>query len=232
MQTASALSADNDLPDIELAQRIAAGDRGCLQRMIRRYNQRLYRTARSILKDDAEAEDAVQEAYLLAYRAIGGFRGDAKLSSWLVRIVVNESIERMRRRNRRAEVIELGGDREPEDATTDTSDNDTLPEQPENAAMRAEIRRLLESKIDRLPEAFRVVFVLRAVEDLTVDETAQCLGIPEATVRTRYFRAKALLREALAREIDWSLEDAFGFAGERCDRIVAGVLARVDDRKA
>ena len=102
-------------------------------------------------------------------------------------------------------------------------------EQPDRAAMRAEMRRLLEAKIDQLPDGFRTVFVLRALEEMSVDEAAVCLGIPPATVRTRYFRAKGLLREALAREIDFSIGDAFAFAGERCDRIVAGVLARLEN---
>lgn len=107
--------------------------------------------------------------------------------------------------------------------------NENAPEQPERAALRAETRRLIEAKINQLPDAFRTVFVLRAVEEMTVDETAVCLGIPEATVRTRYFRAKGLLREALAREIDFRLGEAFSFAGDRCDRIVAGVLRQLID---
>lgn len=220
---------EKDLPDVEMARRIAAGDRDALRQLMRRYNQTLYRTARSILKDDAEAEDAVQEAYILAYRAMGGFRGDAKLSTWLVRIVVNESIGRARKRSRRAEVIQLNGSMEQNDDAAEVPMNEASSEQPERAAMRAEMRRLLEAKIDQLPDAFRTVFVLRALEEMSVDEAAVCLGIPPATVRTRYFRAKGLLREALAREIDFSFGDAFAFAGERCDRIVAGVLARLEN---
>lgn len=220
---------EKDLPDAEMARRIAAGDRDALRQLMRRYNQTLYRTARSILKDDAEAEDAVQEAYILAYRAMGGFRGDAKLSTWLVRIVVNESIGRARKRSRRAEVIQLNGSMEQNDDAAEVPMNEASSEQPERAAMRAEMRRLLEAKIDQLPDGFRTVFVLRALEEMSVDEAAVCLGIPPATVRTRYFRAKGLLREALAREIDFSFGDAFAFAGERCDRIVAGVLARLEN---
>lgn len=220
---------EKDLPDVEMARRIAAGDRDALRQLMRRYNQTLYRTARSILKDDAEAEDAVQAAYILAYRAMGGFRGDAKLSTWLVRIVVNESIGRARKRSRRAEVIQLNGSMEQNDDAAEVPMNEASSEQPERAAMRAEMRRLLEAKIDQLPDAFRTVFVLRALEEMSVDEAAVCLGIPPATVRTRYFRAKGLLREALAREIDFSFGDAFAFAGERCDRIVAGVLARLEN---
>lgn len=224
--------ADRELPDPEIARRIAAGDEDTFRMLMRRYNQSLYRAARSILKDDAEAEDAVQEAYLLAYQAIGKFRGDAKLSTWLVRIVVNEAIGRLRKRKRQAEVIQLDGTTNPFDEDAEMNMSALSPEQPERAAIRAQSRRLLEAKIDELPDTFRTVFVLRAIEEMTVEEAAVCLGIPEATVRTRYFRAKSLLREALAREIDVALEDAFAFAGARCDRIVAGVLARLKDLQA
>ena len=232
MHPASVKVATPDLSDLELARQIAAGNWDALTLLMRRNNQALYRAARSILKDDAEAEDAVQDAYIHAYKAMDQFRDDAKLSTWLVRIVVNEALGRLRKRSRRAEIIQLDdstpqslGDGEPE--MTESS-----PEQPERSASRAQTRRLLEAKIDQLPDAFRVVFVLRALEEMSVDEAATCLGIPAATVRTRYFRAKGLLREALAREIDFSLGDAFSFAGARCDRIVAGVLARLQGAQA
>ncbi len=234
MHSTSVTPAGNDLPDTDtnIARRIAAGDLDALRLLMRRYNQTLYRTARSILRDDAEAEDAVQEAYLLAYQAMGGFRGDAKLSTWLVRIVANEAIGRARKRSRRAEIIGLNGQTQQNGETAEVTMNEASPEQPEGAALRAETRRLIEAKIDLLPDSFRAVFVLRAVEEMTVEETAACLSIPPATVRTRYFRARGLLREALAREIDVSFDDAFAFAGERCDRIVAGVLARLKDSQA
>ena len=230
MQPAPAQLDFMDMSDAEIARRIVAGDRTIFTAMMRRHNQTLYRTARSILKDDAEAEDAVQEAYLLAYRAMSGYRAEAKLSTWLVRIVVNEAIGRKRKQNRRAEVIWLSGDSETDAKPSGTDDMDEAShDQPERAAMRAETRSLIEASIDSLPDAFRTVFVLRAVEELTVEETSVSLGIPPATVRTRYFRARALLRDALAREIDFSIAGAFGFAGERCDRIVSGVLARLPD---
>lgn len=222
----------NEAPDGELARRIAAGDQHAFRFLMRLHNQRLYRTARSILRDDAEAEDAVQDAWVLAYRAIGGYRGDAKLSTWLVRIVVNEAIARSRKRSRRAEIIRLDGDTESNAGNGAETMAVSPSEQPERRALDAETRRLLERKIDDLPEAFRAVFVLRALEEMTVEETAETLGIPEATVRTRFFRARGLLREALAREIDFALEDAFAFAGARCDRIVAGVLARIKSWQA
>lgn len=227
VQTAIATKPADDLADAEIARRIAAGDEDALCLMMRRYNQPLYRAARSILKDDGEAEDVVQETYVQAYKAMGGFRGDAKLSTWLTRIAVNEALGRARKHKRRAEIIQLADTPEPRDEAAEPYMDQAAPEQPESAALRIEVRRLIESKIDGLPDAFRSVFVLRALEEMSVEEAAGCLGIPAATVRTRYFRAKGLLREALAREIDFNFGSAFGCAGPRCDRIVAGVLARL-----
>ena len=192
---------------------------------MRRHNRALFRTARAILRDDAEAEDVLQEAYLQAYRAIGSFRGEAKLSTWLARIVANEALVRVRKRARRAEIVPLqAGMTETEiNEIPDQNMNDT----PERSAQRSEMRRLLEAQIDALPDDYRVVFVLRAVQELSVEETAETLGIPEPTVRTRLFRARGLLREGLATKIDLACEEAFSFAGERCDRIVAYVLERM-----
>jgi RNA polymerase sigma-70 factor (ECF subfamily) len=208
-------------PDI--VKRAARGEHEAFAELMRLHNQRLFRTARAILREDAEAEDAVQEAYVQAYRALPDFRGEAQLSTWLVRIVANEALGRLRKRRRGAQVIALGADVDVAEVPMDP-DNAA---QPERAAERAQSRRLIEAKIDALPEAFRAVFVLRAVEELSVEETAAALDIPAATVRTRYFRARALLREALARELDLALEDTYAFAGARCDRIVARVLARL-----
>ncbi|MDB5797330.1 MAG: putative polymerase sigma factor [Paucimonas sp.] len=212
-----------DLSDPDLVQQVLAGDRNAFQLLMRRHNRPLYRTARSILKDDAEAEDALQDAYLLAYRNLEKFRGDASLATWLTRIVVNESIARLRKTSRTATVIQLNGD-----ATTDYEPAEEAMGQadsePEQSAQRAQVRSLIEKKIDALPADFRTVFMLRALEEMSVEETAACLGIPEATVRSRYFRARGLLREALSREIDFALEEAFMFDGARCDRIVESVL--------
>src|SRR5262249_22935786 len=154
--------------------------------------------ARATLRDDAEAEDALQEAYLSAYRSIGRFRGDAALSTWLSRLVINECMDRLRRQGRRDNIVTVvsSGDSEQDVMSAATHDA------PDRALARAEMRALLERKLDELPEAFRMVFVLRCVEEMSVEEAAQCLGIPEATVRTRQFRARGLLRESLAREID------------------------------
>src|SRR5258707_7622624 len=155
MQPASVAMVYGKLSDPELAQHIASGDKDAFELLMRRHNQILYRTARSILKDDAEAEDAVQEAYLLAYRGMSGFRGDAKLSTWLVRIVVNEAIGRARKRSRGAEIIQLSGETHEDSEVVERNMNGTSPEQPAGAAQRAQTRRLLEAKIDELPGAFR-----------------------------------------------------------------------------
>jgi len=217
----------SSLDDDALLRRIRAGDRDAFSDLMRRFNRRLYRVARSVLRDDAEAEDALQDAYLQAYRALPAFRGESALGTWLTRIVVNAALMRQRKTGRRADVIELGADFGSDDAILPRDRLDG-PAQPELAALRAQTRRLIETGIDKLPAAFRTVFVLRAVEELTVEETAATLDIPAATVRTRYFRARAMLREALAREIDFAIEDAFGFDGARCDRIVDAVRRRLD----
>jgi RNA polymerase sigma-70 factor (ECF subfamily) len=212
--------------DAELSRRIGNGDIKAFEQLMRQQNRTLFRTARAILRDDAEAEDALQEAYLRAYRAIGSFRGEARLSTWLVRIVVNEALARRRKDARRAAVVPIrsGGAEEHElEAEAAMRDHDG----PHDLAERGEIRRLLEKKIDALPDGFRVVFVLRALEELSVEETAAVLEIPEATVRTRFFRARSQLREALSQEIDLAFDDAFAFLGERCDRIVARVIAKL-----
>lgn len=214
--------------DAELARSIAAGDQNAFVLLMRRHNQLLFRTARSILRDDRDAEDAVQDAYLQAYRSINQFRGDARLSTWLTRIVVNASIARARKRSRGAEVMQLYPGADP----TSIDDGEAGMEaaaiaSPELGAMRAQARRILEQSIDALPEAFRMVFVLRAVEEMTNEEVAHSLGIPEATVRSRFFRARAQLRAALLQEVDLAFETVFSFDGERCDRIVAAVVARI-----
>ena len=213
------------LTDSDLVTRIAAKDPSAFEQLMRRHNGRLFRVARAIVRDDAAAEDVLQEAYLEAYRHISDFRGSAQLSTWLTRIVVNQSLMRLRRQKRERVVVPF---RDPESGAVTPQDfADERGESPSATAWRAEVRRILERRIDELPVAFRTVFIMREVEDMTADETAEALGIPAATVRTRLFRARALLREALARDIDVATPGVFGFAGARCDRIVASVLARV-----
>ena len=214
--------------DAELVSLAAAGNDLAFAQIMRRHNRLLFRTARSILRNDDDTQDALQEAYLRAWRALATFRADARLSTWLVRIVVNEALGRLRRDGAQpARVVPLN-------ASVDT-DGDTLEmqmqanpdEQPEPLALRAQIRQQIEARIDTLPDAFRTVFMLRGIEEMSVEEVALVLGIPEATVRTRFFRARSMLREGLSRDIDMALGDAFSFAGTRCDRIVAGVLAKI-----
>ena len=152
--------------------------------------------------------------------------GESQLATWLTRIVINQALMRLRRQKRDRVVVPFGTRRGPDREFTEADMADDKAESPTDATMRAEVRRILERRIDELPVAFRTVFVMREVEDMTVEETAACLSIPAATVRTRLFRARALLREALARDMDSATVEVFGFAGERCDRIVASVLAR------
>jgi RNA polymerase sigma-70 factor, ECF subfamily len=162
-----------------------------LRDVLRRHHRVLYRTARAILRDEADAEDAVQEASLRAYRAIGTFRGEAQLSTWLVRITANEALMRRRSRARTAIATPMDRDAQPDEQPGSETG-------PERRAEHAETRRLLKERIGRLPDEFRAVFILRAIEELTVGETAAALAIPQATVRTRYFRARRLLRASMA----------------------------------
>ena len=217
--------------DVALALRIAGGDAAAFEALMRGCNRRLFRIARSILKDDTEAEDALQDAYVNAYGEMQSFKGASRLSTWLTRIVINEALGRLRKHKRAAEVLVFSVDSRALRAE-ETSTMDRPGATPEDDASRAELRALLERRIDALPIAFRTVFIMREIEEMSVEETAECLGIPEPTVRTRHFRAKALLRESLAREIDLATPDAFAFAGARCDRIVAAVSKRVTGRVA
>ena len=208
--------------DGSIARRIAHGDRVAFELLMRRHNRRLYRLARATLRDGAEAEDALQEAYLQAFRAMGQFRGDASLSTWLSRLVLNECLGRIRRHDRRENVIPMvaANDRVT-DACVDNS------ESPDAAMARAQVRNLLERRVDELPDSFRTVFVMRSVEDLSVAETSALLGIPEETVRSRHFRAKSMLRAALESQLGQAESDLFDFGAEHCDRVVTGVLARL-----
>jgi RNA polymerase sigma-70 factor (ECF subfamily) len=212
------------IQDRSMASRIAAGDAAAFEGMMRQYNRRLYRLARATLRDRTEAEDALQDAYISAYRSMGSFRGEASLGTWLSRLVLNECFARMRRTARRenvASMVSAGHHVESIHMIVDEADS------PDSAAARLQIRDLLERKVDELPDSYRTVFVLRSVEELSVDETAETLGIPEETVRSRHFRAKNLLRDSLARELDLAEPNLFEFGGDHCDRIVANVLAKI-----
>ena len=164
----------------------------------------------------------MQDAYLRAYQSLHQFRGEASLSTWLSRLLLNECFARLRRSNRRQNVIPIVGSPAEIDSVADPEDD-----LPDRVATRAEMRALVEAKLDDLPEDFRIVFVLRSIEEMSVEEAAQTLSIPEATVRSRHFRAKSLLRESLARELDLAERDLFEFGGARCDRIVEHVMEQL-----
>ena len=217
---ASAANTDNELVGLALA-----GHDLAFAQIMRRYNRLLFRTARSILKNDADTQDALQEAYLRAWRGLATFRADARLSTWLVRIVVNEALGRLRRGG--AQVVPLDAATHPDGEDLEMQMQANPDDQPERSAMRAQVRRQIEARIDTLPDSFRTVFMLRGIEEWSVEEVALALAIPEATVRSRFFRARGILREGLSRDIDMAIGDAFSFAGQRCDRMVARVLAAI-----
>jgi len=225
MTTALHSASLDSVSDESLAVRASAGETAAFEIIMRRHNRRLFRTARAILGDDAEAEDALQEGYLHAYRSLPGFRSESRLTTWLSRIVANEALARLRRSKRRSEVVPIHNASEREEAYEMA--NEETGRGPEATAQRGEIRRALERRIDALPEIYRTVFVLRAVEDLPLEEIAAILGVSPATVRSRFFRARSQLREALALEWDLACEDAFDFGNERCDRIVRNVLEKL-----
>lgn len=208
-----------ELPDEDIVARVVAGDRASFEVLMRRHNRRVYRAARSILRSEADAEDAMQEANVTAYQHLRELDGRSKIGAWLVRIAVNVALQRLRRTRIAAGV-------EDADLEEATMANGRL-RSPEESASDVEVRAVLEETIDALPPAFRAVFVLRAVEEMTGPETAEALGIPEDTVRTRLHRARALLRDEVARRLDRVAPEAFDFHLSRCDRVVAGVMARV-----
>ncbi len=209
-------------PEAELVARAAAGDEAAFETIMRRHNQLLFRTARSILKSDEGAEEAVQDAFLRAWLALDSFRAESKLSTWLVRIVTNEALGRLRRAKVRT--IPLEDVMTSKDPKMQLALADEPGDGPEQSAQRAQVRGLIEQQIDLLPDEFRTVFMLREVEGLSARDVAEALGIPVGTVRTRAFRARKLLRTSLAGTLDVGLNGAFAFDGERCDRIVKTVI--------
>jgi RNA polymerase sigma-70 factor, ECF subfamily len=223
----SARLEDAAVPDVELLERVRAGDAVAFELIMRRYNRRLFRLARSIVRNAAEAEDVVQETYLRAYARCHEFRGPHGFSAWLTRIAANEALGRLRSRSR---VISLDGYLSGAGGDADVRRIETMASpqlDPERLTGNGELRRLLEAAIDALPDDFRVVFVLRAVEGLSVAETAESLSIRPETVKTRFHRARRLVQETLGARFESLLPATFGFAGARCDRVVAAVLVRV-----
>jgi RNA polymerase sigma-70 factor (ECF subfamily) len=208
--------ADAAIPDADVVARVLTGDSALFELLMRRYNRLLFRLARGIVRDDDEARDVVQAAYVRAYYHLGQFRGPAGFKAWLARIAVNEALGRARRAPPLAD-----GD---EQAFTLP---DFAADEPERAAAGRDLLRILQGAIDRLPEDFRQVFMLRGVEELTVAETAELLDLNPATVKTRFHRARRLLQQSLQRKLDDVVRDTFPLGGLRCDAIVGSVLARI-----
>jgi len=209
---------------VALARR---NDRRAFRTIMRRGNQRLFRVARAVLGDDAEAEDALQEAYLKAFTNLAAFRGESSIFTWLTRITINEANGRLRKQRPTVEIGEIEA-AQAKGAHIISFPNADPALSPETDAARAQIRRILETAIDDLPEAFRLVFVMREVEECSIAETAAALGVRPETVKTRLHRARRLLRKALSERLASTMSDAFPFLGQRCDRITESVLARLD----
>jgi RNA polymerase sigma-70 factor, ECF subfamily len=212
------------LSDLELARLIAARDSAAVRLVTQRNNQRLFRTAWSVLKNREEAEDAVQSAYLGAFRAIGGFEGRSSLSTWLTRITLNEALGRARAARRRRAGLDENSVVHLDDYREKLMRGSLAGGAPDSAVAREQMRSLLEKAIGALPEQFRLVFVLREVEGLSVEEVAETLGVLPATVKTRDLRARRRLQEALAPELKAALTGTFPFAGADCERMTLRVL--------
>ena len=208
-----------------VVERLRQGDRLAAELVMRCHNRALWRIARGILRNDADAEEAVQDTYLRAFTRIDDFRGEASLGTWLGRIAVNEALRRLERRRAIGDFLTTppDGDVQHQIANADPAQT------PEHLAAHREIRRMVERAVDRLPAPFRMVFILRTMEQRSIQETADTLGIPAATVKTRLHRAIQLLRQALGEELAAALEGAFPFGGMRCDRLTLNVLHRLRD---
>jgi RNA polymerase sigma-70 factor (ECF subfamily) len=209
------------LSDQEVVRRVKAGEGALFELLMRRYNQRVYRVARSILRDEAEAEDVMQQAYVNAYVHLDQFADRAKFSTWLTRIAVYEALARRKRRGRLTEIDSM-----PEGDGADGVLTSKFPD-PEQEAITGELRAALETSLDAIPEMYRMTFVLREVEGLSTAEAADCLETSEDVVKTRLHRAKVLLRRELMARAGSTARSAFGFHAVRCDRVVAAVLRRL-----
>ena len=214
------------LDETALLELARGGDASALWLITKQNNRRLYRIARAMLGNDHEAEDVVQETYLRAFPKLGQFREEASLSTWVTRIAINEALGRRRQRRRLVDVAALDTAVREGDRTVMMSSTIQMID-PEVQAARSEIRRLVERAIDELPEPLRVVFVMRAVEQLSIRETATDLGLREETVKTRLHRARRLLRDALESSLASALTDTFPFEGARCDRLSEAALERL-----
>jgi RNA polymerase sigma-70 factor (ECF subfamily) len=207
--------------DEEIVERVKAGDTALYEIIMRRYNQRLYRVTRGILRDDAEAEDVIQDAYVRAYQHLGQFAGCAPFSAWLTRIAVHEALSRLRLRARNQQ---LEGTEDDEDGSMNMVETSLDPEQ---RASIAELGRLLEEAVLGLPDQYRIVIMLRDVEELSTSETAAVLDLTEQNVKVRLHRGRAMMRGWLFGCVGGGGKNAFPFMGGRCDRVVVGVFARL-----
>jgi RNA polymerase sigma-70 factor, ECF subfamily len=211
--------------DQALIRKALAGEEAAFRTIMQANNRRLYRLARGILRNDADAEDAVQEAYVRAFTHLESFRGDSSLATWLGRIVLNEALGQLRRQRPSVDVDVL-------DHGTMEAQIIQFPlataEDPEKSMAQREIRQVVEHAINDLPEAFRIVFMARVVEGMNVEETAKVLGLKPETVKTRLHRARAMLRENVEREIGPVVMAAFPFAGRRCERLTETVLKKLN----
>jgi RNA polymerase sigma-70 factor (ECF subfamily) len=228
MQTQAVAATGLDrLDDGALVERARQRDGAAVRLIMQRHNRRLYRVARSVLHDDAEAEDVVQETYVRAFTHLDGYRGEAQLSTWLTRIALNEALGRLRRRRITVGLKDIDAINDQGEARVIYLRSARQDSDPEAAAARGEVRRLLERAVDQLPDHFRVVFMLRDIEEMSVEETASHLGLRPETVKTRLHRARRLLREALNKTLASALTDVFPCAGARCARIADAVLERL-----
>jgi RNA polymerase sigma-70 factor, ECF subfamily len=211
--------------DSELVGRAAARDEAAIRSIMQSNNRRLYRIARGILHNDSEAEDVVQETYVRAFTHLESFRGDSSLSTWLARIAINEALGRSRRQRPTVDVSSLApGVLEAQIIQFPLT---AMPDDPEKSVAQREIQYVVEHAIDELPEAFRIIFITRVVEGMSVEETADILGLKPETVKTRLHRARALLRDHVEKKIGPVVMEAFPFAGRRCERLTNAVLRRL-----
>jgi RNA polymerase sigma-70 factor, ECF subfamily len=219
---AEVATSQEPLSDEEVVARVLAGETGTFEIIMRRYNQRLYRVARAILCNDGEAEDVMQDAYVRAYEHLDQFAGRAKFSTWLTRIAVHEALARQHRRNRYKDLESMSEQEgDPMDRFASLALN------PEQQASNSEIRRLLEEAVEKLPEAYRAIFILRDVEDMSTSDAAHALEITEENVKVRLYRARALLRKSLYARAGMERKEAFDFHAVRCDRVVKNVFERI-----
>jgi RNA polymerase sigma-70 factor (ECF subfamily) len=228
--TGAQQTAAGTVSDLEIIRRVLAGDTAGFELIMRRYNRRLFRIARSVLRNDADAEDVVQDAYIRAYEHLPGFAGTGAFSAWLARIALNEALGRLRGTAAASATVSFDDPEESEEANFMASRMSPLPS-PEQSAASTEVRHLLETAIDALPDAYRLTFIMCGVEEMSVAETADCLDVAPATVKTRFHRARTMLRQQLSGLVDTTAGEVFSFDGERCDRIVSGVLLRLAGRK-